>query len=163
MNKDLFHFYFSFSGRATRYDFNIRYALVMLLGSFIAFFIDWGIQGNAVFTKDANLLFSNLWNLIVLVPTFAITCRRLHDMDYSGWWQALVYLLPIGFIVILVMIFGLVVLGNPLMAGFSALAAMIIIGVFYLVFFIALSCKRGTVGDNRFGVDLLEVTKNVSE
>lgn len=27
-----------------------------------------------------------IWWLIVLIPTLAVTVRRLHDRDMSGWW-----------------------------------------------------------------------------
>tara|TARA_Y100000385_G_scaffold71365_1_gene71656 strand:- start:44 stop:511 length:468 start_codon:yes stop_codon:yes gene_type:complete len=28
-----------------------------------------------------------VWNLAILVPTFALGARRLHDVGRSGWWQ----------------------------------------------------------------------------
>jgi uncharacterized membrane protein YhaH (DUF805 family) len=158
MNKrDWLKFYTSFKGRATRYDFNVRFALVMLAGSIIAGIIDWSIQGEALITENAPTFFSTFWNMLFIIPTLAVTCRRLHDMNYSGWWQAAVYLLPILFIGMMVATFGFVIIGNPLMAGTSAIVAFLAILMFYLGFFIILSCVRGTKGPNRFGPDPLEV------
>jgi uncharacterized membrane protein YhaH (DUF805 family) len=150
-------FYSSFKGRATRYDFNVYYALVMFIGSIVAGLIDWSIQGEALITQNAPTIFSNAWNVIIIWPTLAVTCRRLHDLDYSGWWQAAVYLLPIVFIGFLVMTFGFAILGNPFAAGTSMILAFLAIVIFYLGFFVILSCIRGTKGPNRFGADPLEV------
>lgn len=45
--------------------------------------------------------FSGLVTLALLVPTFAVSSRRLHDIDRSGWWQ-LVSLVPlVGVLVVL--------------------------------------------------------------
>jgi uncharacterized membrane protein YhaH (DUF805 family) len=47
-------------------------------------------------------LFSGLYALAVLIPSLAVTIRRLHDTNRSGWW-VLIHLIPIiGAIVILV-------------------------------------------------------------
>lgn len=39
-------------------------------------------------------LLNGTYMLIMLCPTLAVTTRRLHDTNRSGWWQ-LIYLLPI--------------------------------------------------------------------
>ena len=31
-----------------------------------------------------------VWSLAILVPSFAISARRLHDVGRSGWWQLIV-------------------------------------------------------------------------
>jgi uncharacterized membrane protein YhaH (DUF805 family) len=51
-----------------------------------------------------------LFSLALLVPGIAVTIRRLHDTDRSGWW-ILVALVPfVGFIVLLVL---MVLPGSP--------------------------------------------------
>tara|TARA_B100000902_G_scaffold248393_1_gene235081 strand:+ start:443 stop:877 length:435 start_codon:yes stop_codon:yes gene_type:complete len=35
--------------------------------------------------EDASLL-NNLFTLITVIPSIALSCRRLHDIDKSGWW-----------------------------------------------------------------------------
>jgi uncharacterized membrane protein YhaH (DUF805 family) len=44
-----------------------------------------------------------VFNLAVLLPYIAVTTRRLHDTDRSGWWQ-LLFLIPLlGAIAVLIL------------------------------------------------------------
>jgi len=38
----------------------------------------------------------------VLVPSLAVGARRLHDTDRSGWWQLIIFIPIIGFIVLVI-------------------------------------------------------------
>lgn len=66
-----------------------------------------------------------LYTLAVLVPSIAVTVRRLHDRDMSGWW----YL-------------GLIVASLIPLVGLLASIAMFVLMVL-----------PGTAGPNRFGSD----------
>ena len=44
-----------------------------------------GIAGTFRVELGVGLL-SGIYSLAVLVPTFAVLARRLHDTDRSGWW-----------------------------------------------------------------------------
>ncbi len=47
-------------------------------------------------------LVSGLFSLATLIPSIAVTTRRLHDIDRSGWWQ-LIGLIPlIGLIILII-------------------------------------------------------------
>jgi uncharacterized membrane protein YhaH (DUF805 family) len=47
-------------------------------------------------------LLSSIFSLAVLVPSIAVSVRRLHDIDRTGWW-VLIGLVPlVGWIVLLV-------------------------------------------------------------
>lgn len=57
-----------------------------------------------LFTFLASLLLaviadalSGLFSLAVLIPSVAVTARRLHDIDKSGWWQLICFVPVIGF------------------------------------------------------------------
>jgi uncharacterized membrane protein YhaH (DUF805 family) len=55
------------------------------------------------FDEDVGLgLLSGLYALAMIVPSIAVTVRRLHDTDRSGWWYLLVLVPLIGGLVILV-------------------------------------------------------------
>ena len=47
-------------------------------------------------------LLSGLYAVAMILPSIAVTVRRLHDTDRSGWWYLLVFLPVIGGLVILV-------------------------------------------------------------
>lgn len=42
-------------------------------------------------------LFSNLFIVLIFLPSLAVSARRLHDVGYSGWWL-LLEITIIGFI-----------------------------------------------------------------
>ena len=44
----------------------------------------------------------DLYSLVVFVPSLAVGCRRLHDIGRSGWWQLLIFVPVIGWIVLIV-------------------------------------------------------------
>jgi uncharacterized membrane protein YhaH (DUF805 family) len=158
MIKEYLEFYFSFNGRATRYDFNIRYALVACVGAIIAYTADFIRLGGMVFFNPSALVISNTFSLLAFIAGFAVTCRRLHDMNISGWWQILAYFAPASFAGIFIVSVGMAILANPLAAGFGGFAAILIALIVYLLYFIFLSAKRGTVGPNKYGPDPLQVT-----
>jgi uncharacterized membrane protein YhaH (DUF805 family) len=91
--------YAVFSGRARRAEywyfvlFNIIVAVVLSL-------IDT-LLGTFNFMQGVGLL-SGLYALAVLIPTLAVTVRRLHDIDRTGWWIFINLIPLIGFIVLLV-------------------------------------------------------------
>ena len=91
--------YAVFSGRARRAEywyfvlFNIIVAIVLSL-------IDT-LLGTFNFMQGVGLL-SGLYSLAVLIPTLAVTVRRLHDIDRTGWWIFINLIPLIGFIVLLV-------------------------------------------------------------
>lgn len=43
-----------------------------------------------------------IFNLATLIPSLAAGARRLHDTDRSGWWQLLMFIPVIGWIVLIV-------------------------------------------------------------
>ena len=94
--------YFDFSGRSDRTEywwFCVSFWLLVAGGGLLdlAFF---GTAVNAV--GEPTGVFAPLTLLVSLIPSLAVTVRRLHDIDRSGWW-CLIGLIPIlGFILMLV-------------------------------------------------------------
>lgn len=93
--------YAVFSGRARRSEF-WYFQLFCLLGNLIFSF--WVSKSET--TEILGLIFF----LVTLLPTLAVTVRRLHDLGRSGW-LILVALIP--FIGVLVVLFWATQEGNP--------------------------------------------------
>ena len=88
--------YAVFSGRARRKE----YWMFFLFNVIILFVLGF-VEG---FAGSAGIV-SMLYSLGVLIPSIAVSVRRLHDTDRSGWWL-LIGLVPlIGAIVLLVFMF----------------------------------------------------------
>ncbi len=80
-----FRIFGTFEGRATRSEY-WYWTLWCVIATFAAAIVD-ALIGTAS-------VVSGLFWLLVLVPTLAVSARRLHDIGKSGWWQ-LLYLLPV--------------------------------------------------------------------
>jgi uncharacterized membrane protein YhaH (DUF805 family) len=91
--------YAEFSGRAQRAEYWF-FALFYVL-----FFLALSLIDGAAGLLNAELglgLLSGLFALAMIIPSIAVTVRRLHDTSRSGWWF-LISLIPIiGGIVLLV-------------------------------------------------------------
>ena len=85
--KTCFNKYTDFSGRAGRPEF-----WWFMLACFIVAFV--------LGLFNMNML-ALLFNLAVLVPSLAVGARRLHDIGKSGWFQLLVLIPLIGWLVLL--------------------------------------------------------------
>ena len=91
--------YVTFEGRARRREYWTFHLVSILVVVVLA--IGDGVIGTWSSDGDIGLL-SGLYLLGVLLPTFSVGVRRLHDIGRSGWWL-LVNLVPlVGPLVILV-------------------------------------------------------------
>lgn len=87
--------YATFTGRSRRKE----YWMFMLFNFLISFAL--GLVDGILFSSEIGIL-STIYSLFILVPSIALTVRRLHDIGKSGWW-CLIGLIPvIGAIVLLV-------------------------------------------------------------
>jgi uncharacterized membrane protein YhaH (DUF805 family) len=82
--------YAVFSGRAHRREY-WYFSLIYLGISIFLIGID-SIIGKFDSTTGAGPI-SGLFGLLILLPSLAVSVRRLHDTDRSGWW-CLIVLLP---------------------------------------------------------------------
>lgn len=55
-------------------------------------------------------LLLGLYSLATLVPVWAVTARRLHDINRSGWWQLLSLIPIVGPIIVFI---WLITIGTP--------------------------------------------------
>ena len=75
--------YAVFSGRASRTEFWMFYLFHIIFSFLVGFIV--GIL--SVITKTDQRVLANIYSLAMLTPTIAVSCRRMHDTDHSGWWQ----------------------------------------------------------------------------
>jgi len=92
-----FQNYVGFNGRAARSEYWYWTLFVYLL-LIVAWLIDMTVFGfNTTGVNPMTVLAA----LATLLPTLAVSARRLHDIDRSGWWALLIFTV-IGYIVLLV-------------------------------------------------------------
>lgn len=136
-----FRRYAEFSGRSRRKEywmfilFNLIVYSILAGLAVVAGFRPWEAFGpEPTATIDdmvtvpaviAVLALSVVYFLAVLVPSIAVSVRRLHDRDLSGWW----YL------------------------AYIVLSNVPFVGAIVSIAFLVVTCLEGTRGPNRFGDD----------
>lgn len=91
--------YVNFAGRARRREYWMFFLISLLIQLALL------IMDNVTGTFNAQTgwgLLSGLYSLAVLLPGIAVSVRRLHDRDRSGWWLLLAFIPLIGAIVLIV-------------------------------------------------------------
>lgn len=130
-----------FSGRAPRAEYWWFYLLTLAI-SFLSEVID-----KATDTSVAGIVL----NLGVIIPWIAVSVRRLHDIDRTGWWMLL---LTIPF-VFLGMAIGMSESGAP--DPFNEMTGLMIVGIIAMlgtgITLLVFMVTEGTGGPNRFGDD----------
>jgi len=94
--------YAQFSGRARRMEYWM-FLVINVLVTIVLAIVDFTV-GTFSATLGLGLL-GGLYSLAVLIPSIAVTVRRLHDTDRSGWWLLIGLVPVIGFFVLLVFMF----------------------------------------------------------
>lgn len=90
--------YADFTGRARRKEYWL-FTLFLVVASFLAGILDAALFGYLWYDAGpAGLIFM----LGTLVPSLAVSVRRLHDVDRTGWWLLLALVPILGWIVLLV-------------------------------------------------------------
>jgi uncharacterized membrane protein YhaH (DUF805 family) len=90
-----FNRYATFSGRARRAEYWYWILFGVLVG-IAASILD------ALIVGSGSEIISILSSLGLLLPNLAVTVRRLHDIDRSGWWLLILPLPVVGAIVLFV-------------------------------------------------------------
>lgn len=104
--------YVTFSGRARRAEY-WKWVLFMIIVACVAVLLDYtffpgymsasATMGDGMASAQANGgPITAIMSLLLFLPGLAMTVRRLHDTDRSGWW-ILIGLIPlVGAIILLV-------------------------------------------------------------
>ncbi|WP_395304730.1 DUF805 domain-containing protein [Enterobacter sp. ECC-019] len=90
--------YIGFGGRARRKEYwmfvLVNFILIMVLG-IVDKILGWERAGG-------EGVLTTIYGLLVLLPSWAVLFRRLHDTDRSAWWLLLLLIPIVGWIVILI-------------------------------------------------------------
>ena len=145
----IFEKYATFSGRASRSEF----WWFMLFSNSISFLIPflYSIYGPSAEKQEYDLI-EVILAIVLFLPQLAVTVRRLHDVDKSGWW-ILSSLATAGVTAMFVYVFLLLIVidGMYILAVLST-----IIMNFYVLY---LLIKKGDTGPNRFDFILPSLPK----
>lgn len=106
-----FQKYATFSGRASRSEFWWVQLFIWLVSLVPAILVSVGMgssvsaSGDVAFNGVAifGLILSFIIGLGLLVPSLAITWRRLHDANMSGWFYLLILVPGVGSIIIFIL------------------------------------------------------------
>ena len=95
--------YGDFDGRASRSEYWWWVLFTLIVQSVTAIVLGLGIWlfSNFGFLTWLFVLIFSIILLSLILPTLAVSVRRLHDRDLSGWWYFLGFV-PIGSIVLIV-------------------------------------------------------------
>jgi uncharacterized membrane protein YhaH (DUF805 family) len=143
--------WFSFQGRASRSDFWVRFVFLAIVTMIVAYLVDAA--------TNASGLLVDLWQLVLLWPTFALGVKRFHDRDRSG--RGFVFLELAQLALLLVAVAAAATIEQARLAGyqppalyavlmFAASIAMLALAIYLLV---VVGFRKGTPGPNRFGPD----------
>ncbi|MDR0217719.1 MAG: DUF805 domain-containing protein [Enterobacteriaceae bacterium] len=80
--------YANFSGRARRKEYWMFYLFNIIVTIAIA------VLGSII-DQSIGIVLACLYLLFAFIPGLAVTVRRLHDIDRSGWWFLLAFV-PVG-------------------------------------------------------------------
>ena len=151
--------YADFSGRSRRMEFWM-WVVFQVLIFFVFIILVIALGGAMVMSGDIRggmamggiililyLLYS-VMQLAFLVPGLAVTIRRLHDTNRSGWW-ILVAVIPYA-------ILGFMMARSATSTDMSGQASVGLFGIIALiggVVLLVFMILAGTAGDNRYGPD----------
>ena len=130
--------YATFQGRAARSEFWYFFLFVTIVGIVLmglAFATGGGAMLDGRQAGGLAIVFIGIYvifYLAILIPSIAVSVRRLHDRNLSGWW----YL-------------GMILASFIPFIGFIASIA-----------FLVVMCLKGTDGENKYGPDPLKGAAN---
>lgn len=129
--------YVNFKGRARRKE----YWMFTLITTLIAICIS---IAELPFNTELG---SNIYAFATLLPTLAVSIRRLHDIGKSGWWAVIPMLLLTILIVLMEFTSALdVLLGNGV-----ALTIFLVLCFSYGILMLVWACTDSQASENKYG------------
>jgi uncharacterized membrane protein YhaH (DUF805 family) len=88
--------YFNFKDRSTRSAY-WYFVLFLIIGGLIT-----GIADLLLFHPETVGPINGIFSLATIIPSLAVSVRRLHDIGRTGWWVLLAVIPIIGWIILIV-------------------------------------------------------------
>jgi uncharacterized membrane protein YhaH (DUF805 family) len=144
--------YATFSGRARRSEYWWFYLFTVLV-SIVASVID-DLLG-AAFGNQVGII-GVISGLALLLPTLAVTSRRLHDTGRTGWWMLLPLIPLVATIVVAIaalfsVLFGTDADDTPTLALIALLVACLLLTLTAGIVLTVFLCLNSSPGPNRYG------------
>ena len=144
--------YADFSGRASRPEF-WWYVLALVVAFSVVGILDsiLGLSHMIFYTWGPLTL---LLRLATIVPSLAVSTRRLHDTNRSGWWVLLPLIPECLMMVMVATTMGAVAAGGGIGAAVGGAMLTGLIGLIALagaIILIVFCALPGQPGDNRYG------------
>ncbi len=131
----------TFQGRASRSEF-WYFQLFMLIASLFNSLIS-----NA--SQQVGVIVSAVISLILVIPYAAVTVRRLHDINKSGWYLFLYLFICFGGLALV-----LLSIGNSGQKAFEeSLTIYIILQFGNMAFMLFNLARKGTQGKNKYDIE----------
>jgi uncharacterized membrane protein YhaH (DUF805 family) len=151
-------FLFSFKGRFNRgkyWLFVLLYAVtaITIFGLGAGMMLQGAADGGLAGLAAGGIFFAILIFLFVIVAFaswLAVSVKRLHDRDKSGWW-ALPLLFGPGVLSVLAPFLN----PSPFEVSRAGMICTLLALVIAIWAFVELGILRGTIGENRYGPDLV--------
>lgn len=110
--KSMFKKYAQFSGRSRRSEYWLAYLMntIIAIGLYLIMVVAMFVSvissgGHTIFTMVIMALsgvLMTVYAIVILVPSLAMTVRRLHDIGKSGWFLLLELIPYVGGLILLV-------------------------------------------------------------
>ena len=136
----------NFNGRSRRKEYWM-FILFNIIISIVLSILD-SLLGLNYGELNTNGVLGSLYSLVILIPTFAVTTRRLHDVNKSGWLLVILYATIAVFATIIFTSMSNSDTPNPMIIG---IIAIVLIG--FSIYMFVLSVTNGDVGPNKYGPD----------
>jgi uncharacterized membrane protein YhaH (DUF805 family) len=139
---DVGQLFFGFNGRINRARYWIAILVYAAIALILGAFTYMAGHGSAIESA------SGMIGIVVLISSIAVSIKRLHDRNRSGWFMLLFYLAPA------VLLIGGRMFGTGQGEASTAETVLGFVALALLVWaMIELGFRRGTIGNNAYGAD----------
>jgi len=144
--------YATFSGRARRAEYWWFYLFTILV-SFASSAVDAVL--NTAFNNEVGII-GTITSLGLLLPTLAVTARRLHDTGRTGWWMLLPVVPVLATIVVasaavFATVFSTDANGTPAAGMIVLLVVCVLISLAASITLLVFLCLDSKPGPNKYG------------